>query len=95
MEINVAFNPNTNTNEGGDSGTELLDHPLFNHTAINFGFQLFIPPPLKLRGTSFQEPYGADGYYIREDATAEEELKTIIIGRASLMHIQARGTTSR
>lgn len=69
----VDFNNDTNSNDGGDSGTELFDNPAFNQ-AINFSLSLFIPPPLKLRGTSFEEPFGTDDRYTRTDATAVEEL---------------------
>ncbi|WP_109437483.1 MULTISPECIES: hypothetical protein [Aquimarina] len=69
----IDFDSETNSNDGGDSGTELFDNPAFNQ-AINFGLSLFVPPPLKLRGTSFEEPFGTDDRYTRTDAVAVGEL---------------------
>ena len=54
------FNSDTNTQEGGDSSGDLFlnDNPNFNQ-AVNFSLAFFVPPPKKLRGTSFEEPFGA------------------------------------
>ncbi|WP_298541461.1 hypothetical protein [uncultured Aquimarina sp.] len=69
----TVFNSDDNTNDGGDSGPGLLDNPSFNQ-AINFRMSFFVPPPLKLRGTSFEEPFGTDDRYTRPDAVAIGEL---------------------
>ncbi|AXT49524.1 hypothetical protein D1818_01320 [Aquimarina sp. BL5] len=69
----TVFNSDDNTNEGGDSGPELFDNSAFNQ-AIFFNLSLFIPPPQKLRGTSFEEPFGTDDRYTRDDAVAVGEL---------------------
>jgi hypothetical protein len=51
------FNFQTNEQEGGDSGNLLFDNPAFNQ-ALAFNFTFFLPPPKKLRGTSFESSFG-------------------------------------
>ncbi|WP_394749911.1 hypothetical protein [Spongiimicrobium salis] len=72
------FNTDENIQEGGDSsGVLFIDDNLAFNQAINFRLSFFIPPPRRLRGTSFEEPFGT-GFgsdYTRpdteEDVTAE------------------------
>ncbi len=50
------FDENTNTSTGGNTAPQLL-FPIYRQ-AVDFSFSLFFPPPKKLRGTSFEEPFG-------------------------------------
>lgn len=71
------FNFQTNEQEGGDSGNLLFDNPSFNQ-ALFFEFTFFLPPPTKLRGTSFESPFatgfGADYTRPVADAALTAEL---------------------
>ncbi len=89
------FDSDTNTNNGGEAGPELFDNPAFNQ-AIRFSLTFFIPPPQKIRGTSFEEPFadddpGAD--YIRPDGQDPNFTGELfnIDGLRHVMHT-ARGT---
>lgn len=82
----VDFNNDTNVNEGGDSGTELFDNPSFNQ-AINFKMSFFIPPPKKLRGTSFEEPFGNEAFYTKPGGVTESEELTNNPGERNVMYV--------
>ncbi|BFP41999.1 hypothetical protein FGF1_28440 [Flavobacteriaceae bacterium GF1] len=69
----VDFDSATNTNNGGNSATELFDNPAFNQ-AISFSLNFLIPPPPNIGGTFFEEPFGSAGDYERNDPIAEGEL---------------------
>ena len=69
----VDFDSATNTNNGGNSATELFDNPAFNQ-AILFSLNFLIPPPPNIGGTFFEEPFGSAGDYERDDPVAEGEL---------------------
>lgn len=50
------FDFNTNTSTGG-STTSNVTNSAFGRDAMDFTFTFFLPPPKKLRGTSFEEPF--------------------------------------
>lgn len=81
----VDFNNETNNNEGGNSGTDLFDNASFNQ-AINFSLSLFSPPPKKLRGTSFEEPFGNDESYTKPGGETESEELTNNPGERAVMY---------
>jgi hypothetical protein len=67
------FNRTTNENEGGDTVPRLLINT--TRQAMDFTIRFFVPPPKKLRGTSFEEPVTNSVNYTRpsadKDVTAE------------------------
>lgn len=67
------FDNNTNTSNGGNTAIDIFGAA--RPQAMNFAFTLFLPPPKKLRGTSFESPFGvASGSdYTRPDADADAD----------------------
>lgn len=67
------FNNSTNENEGGNTVPRLLINT--TKQAMDFTLRFFVPPPKKLRGTSFEEPIAEAANYTRpaavQDLTAE------------------------
>ncbi|AUP79114.1 hypothetical protein C1H87_10550 [Flavivirga eckloniae] len=63
--IKPDFNTDTNEAEGGTTISQLLGDSYRNALAFNFSF--IIPPPKKIRGTSFEEGSVGSGTYIRPD----------------------------
>jgi len=61
----------TNTNNGGQSGNLFYENPAYNQ-AISFSISFYIPPPEKIRGTSFEEPFPAAGNYVRTGGALDE-----------------------
>ncbi|GAA3617604.1 hypothetical protein GCM10022396_40260 [Flavivirga amylovorans] len=87
------FDVDTAIQNGGDSGTRLLlSNAAFNQ-AISFGFNFFIPPPKKLRGTSFEEPSAGSGRYSRPDGVANDAEGPLLNnpGDSNVMYV-AQGT---
>lgn len=92
--LNPDFNSDTNENEGGNSVPRLLQST--TKQAMDFTIRFFVPPPKKLRGTSFEEPFaaadpGAD--YTRADGQGEIDEGELFNhdGERHVMHI-ATGT---
>ncbi|TXN36776.1 hypothetical protein FVB32_00380 [Flagellimonas hymeniacidonis] len=79
------FDSSTNTNNGGEGGPELFDNPGFNQ-AVNFSLNFFLPPPKKLRGTSFEEPFGNDERYTKPGGETESEELTNNPGERAVMY---------
>lgn len=65
------FNFDTNTQNGGNNGANVFRTPRNN--ALQFGFSVFLPSPIKLRGTSFEEPFGNDQPYTKRGGEREDE----------------------
>ncbi len=55
--LNPSFNTDTNTQEGGSIGPGSLETN--GDSAMNILTTFFLPPPRKIRGTSFEEPFAA------------------------------------
>lgn len=79
------FSLETSSNHGGEAGPELLDHPSFNQ-AINFSLLFIIPPPEKIRGTSFEEPMVRTGRYTRNGGPLDEVELINTPGEADIMY---------
>lgn len=85
------FDHDVNEEAGGNTAVNLLGGGYKN--AMDFTVNFFIPPPKKLRGTSFEEPFaaadpGAD--YTRSDVDVDREMLNNP-GERHVMHI-ATGT---
>jgi len=84
------FNRDTNTQEGGNTA-----NPLFSpgeKNAMIFKIRFFIPPPKKLRGTSFETPFAAptdDADYIRTAGNDDEGELMNNPGERHVMHVAA------
>ena len=90
--LNPDFNSTTNENEGGNSVARLIQST--TKQAMDFTIRFFVPPPKKLRGTSFEEPFaaadpGAD--YIRTEGNDEDAELLNHAGERHVMHV-ATGT---
>jgi hypothetical protein len=81
------FNFQTNEQEGGESGNLLFDNPAFNQ-ALAFNFTFFLPPPKKLRGTSFESSFGTGlgSDYTRPSADAS--LTAALLNNPGERHVQ-------
>jgi len=60
------FNRTTNENLGGNTVPRLLENT--TKQAMDFKIRFFVPPPKKLRGTSFEEPFTNNANYTRPAA---------------------------
>ncbi|WP_203257135.1 hypothetical protein [Hyunsoonleella ulvae] len=65
------FDFSTNTQNGGNNGANVFRTS--REQAIQFGFTFVLPPPTKLRGTSFEEPFGNDLPYTKPGGANEDE----------------------
>lgn len=88
--LNPDFNSETNENEGGNSVSRLIQST--TKQAMDFTLRFFVPPPKKLRGTSFEEPFAsADpaADYIRLDGEGETDEGELFnhLGERHVMHI--------
>lgn len=81
----VDFNPDTNEQEGGSIAPNVFSSSPKN--ALDFRFTLFFPPPKKLRGTSFEEPFAAadpSEDYIR---TADNDVEGELLNNPGQRHV--------
>ncbi|TRX54303.1 hypothetical protein FNH22_19495 [Fulvivirga sp. M361] len=83
-----SFNTSSNTQEGGNTAVNLFRRGL--NDAMDFTMTFFVPPPKKLRGTSFEEPFAApsDGAdYIRTGGPTDEGELLNIDGQRHVIHV--------
>lgn len=72
--LNPDFNTDTNTQEGGSIGPGSLETN--NDSAMTILVTFFIPPPRKIRGTSFEEAFAAadpEADYVRADGEGNDD----------------------
>ncbi|MDN3664986.1 hypothetical protein ACFFU1_02000 [Algibacter miyuki] len=84
------FNSTTNENEGGNTVPRLLINT--TKQAMDFTVRFFVPPPKKLRGTSFEEPETNDANYTRPAAVQDVDGELLNnTGERPVMYV-AKGT---
>ncbi|MEM9361453.1 MAG: hypothetical protein AAGA43_02410 [Bacteroidota bacterium] len=83
------FDASTNSVVGGDTANEIFASAM--RQAVNFSFSFFLPPPRKLRGTSFEEPFGNDEPYTKPGGVTENEILTNNPGERFVVYT-AQGT---
>ncbi len=84
-----AFDGDTNAIVGGDTANEIFASAM--RQAVDFNFSFFLPPPKKLRGTSFEEPFGNDEPYTKPGGVTESEELTNNPGERAVQYT-AQGT---
>ena len=87
--LNPSFNTDTNTMDGGSIGPGSLE--VNPDSAMNMLVTFFLPPPRKIRGTSFEEAFAAvdpGDDYVRLDSEGDDDEGELFnhVGERHVMH---------